>query len=281
MKVRWKAVAVIAVVSMCLLVATPILVQRNHILNYRDPQGPPQEGSYADSEQALQGPLRVVTWNLHFGENLDQIIATLGSSRELQGADLVLLQEINADGVEKIAKSLAYNYAYLPTVYSRKRGEEYGIAILSRWPLGEPQRISLPNWFPGWVENRYAMRAVTAVGDRNLAVYTAHMDLLWMEPQSHFLAEQMAEETDPSILAGDFNTWRPWSVLSLEKDMATDGMERLTKGTGYTFHSDRFHSTLDHIFSAAGLDHTSGVDQETNASDHYPVWAEITLGSNQ
>jgi endonuclease/exonuclease/phosphatase family metal-dependent hydrolase len=281
MKVRWKKTVVRIIASLCLFAATPVLVQRKHILNYGDPQGPSQQASYADSAQALGAALRVVTWNLHFGQNLDRIIATLETSGKLQGADLLLLQEINADGVDKIARSLHYNYAYVPTVYSRQRGKEFGIAILSRWPLKESQRIPLPNWFPGWIENRYAIRAVASVGGREVAVYTVHMDLLWMEPQSQFLAEEMGEEPGPSILGGDFNTWRPSSVFSLENDMTGIGMDRLTNATGYTFQFSNFHSTLDHIFSAAGLHHTSGVYLDTNASDHYPLWAEISIDAQK
>ncbi len=58
--------------------------------------------------------------------------------------------------------------------------------------------------------------------------------------------------------------------------MAEIGLKRLSKGAGYTFEWAAFKFTLDHIYSTLG-DYRSGVYRQTNASDHYPVWADMTI----
>jgi endonuclease/exonuclease/phosphatase family metal-dependent hydrolase len=166
MKVSMVKIIILATASVLLLAAILLLVWRNHYINYTDSKGHLLKGSYADSSNVFDGTLGVVTWNLHFGEKLDEIISTLENSSELQEKELLLLQEINAEGVEKIASSLHYNYIYYPTVYSHKREKEYGLAILSVWPLEDAERILLPNWLPGWVENRFVIKAVTSMNGR-------------------------------------------------------------------------------------------------------------------
>jgi endonuclease/exonuclease/phosphatase family metal-dependent hydrolase len=276
MKVGGVNLTVIAAASITLIIALLLLAWRNHKINYTDPHGDLIQENHAGLENAFDGSLRVVTWNLHFGEKLDEIIATLENATELQEPDLLLLQEINAEGVESIARQLRYNYIYYPTVFSRRRQSEYGIAILSKWPLKDPDKILLPNWLPGWVENRFAVKAVTTMNDRDITVYNTHLDLMWMEPQVKFLASEMDKQDGPIILGGDFNTWRPWSIPFLEDLMKGVGLERLTRESGYTFEVSGLKFTLDHIFSEE-LDYTSGVYRKTNASDHHPVWVEIKL----
>lgn len=277
MKSRWFDMNIFLFASFLILIAMLLVLWKKHIINYTDPKGPMEQGSYVDSEKAFDGTLRVATWNLHFGEDLDEAIATLENAEELQGSDLLFLQEIEAEGVEKIAKELRYRYIFFPTVFSRQRQEEYGIAILSKWPLNNPEKYLLPNWFPGWVENRFAAKAVISVAGKAITVYNVHLDVVWMESQGRFLTGLIEQVNGETILGGDFNTWRAASINLLENSLADIGMERLTQGTGYTFQTNGLKFTLDHIFSLEGLNYTAGVYRQTDASDHYPVWADITL----
>ena len=172
---------------------------------------------------------------------------------------------------------LRYNYIFYPTVFSRKRQNEFGLAILSKWALEDPEKILLPNWFPGWIENRYAIKADVALQDKKVTVYNTHLDLAWMEPQGKFLAEAMTKQEDTVILGGDFNTWRPGSISYLERKLNHAGLERLTEGTGHTFEFNNLKFTLDHIFSMKGFNASAETYRQTGASDHYPVWVEIEL----
>jgi len=281
MKVNQSRMIITVIAVVLILLTVLILFWRRHYVNYTDPNGELIQGKFANSTNAFDGTFRVVTWNLHFGEKLDEAIKTLEITRELHDADLLLLQEIDEDGVVNIARSLHYNYIYYPTVFSRQRGKEYGLAILSKWPLKDSGKILLPNWLPGWVENRYAIKVVASVHSMDITVYNTHLDVAWMRHQGKFLCTELPQPVDPTILGGDFNTWQPSSIAALESYMHNIGMERLTQGTGYTFETNVLQFTLDHIFSNEGLDYTAGVYRQTDASDHYPVWAEIILPNEE
>lgn len=259
------------------------LVMRKSIGDYSAPGGPLFIGSYADSARNFTGSLRIVTWNLHYAEKLEQIIHDLEEVADLRDADILLFQEVNAHGAETIAQRLGYDYVFYPAVFNRQRQQEYGNAILSKWPLTDPTKIVLPNFAPGWMEGRNSTRAAVSLNGREILVYSVHFDTAWMifvrrQSQAQFLSREAGGEASFMIIGGDFNTWNPKSIASLTEQMRNAGLERLTRGAGYTFEWTGLKLTLDHIFSKPVLDYQSGVYRQTDASDHYPVWAVITIG---
>jgi endonuclease/exonuclease/phosphatase family metal-dependent hydrolase len=267
--------------ALLILLAVIYVASKRPIGDYSDPEGPFYQGSYAGTPGRFDGRLRVVSWNLHYGEELEQIIKTLEASPELMGADILLLQELDKEGVEELARALHYNYVYFPAAFHRERRKEYGNAILSKWPLRDGKKIVLPNSLPGWLEDRNAARAITTVDGRDILLYSAHLDTAWMEPQGEFLGEEISQHPGAGILGGDFNTWRSSSISRLERALNGAGLERLAQGTGYTFRLFGLPLALDHIFAAEGLDYQAGVLRQTEASDHYPVWADIIIGDDE
>lgn len=282
MQFRWFRLRYIILAALLVLLSLPVLllVSRRPVGDYSDPGGPFYEGSYAIGPAESDDRLRVVSWNLHYGEKLDQVIAALESVEELRDADILLLQEINLEGVEMLAQYLQYNYIFYPAAFHRQRRQEYGNAILSKWPLSNPKKIVLPNWLPGWLQSRNAARAMATIGNMDILLYSVHLDTTWMIPQwamsqGDFLSSEVERSENPVILGGDFNTWTPGSIRALENGLRRVGLERLTWGTGYTFDVSGLKLTLDHIFSVEGLIYQAGVYRQTDASDHYPLWVEI------
>lgn len=259
-----------------------LAVSRRPIGDFSDPDKPFYEGYYAGAPAKFEGGLLVVAWNLHYAEKLDQAIATLENVPELHDADVLLLQEMDIEGVETLAQRLHYNYVFYPAAFHRVRKEEYGNAILSKWPISHPAKILLPNWLPGWLQSRNAARATISVENTEFLVYSVHLDTVWMVPvwaltQGEFLVEEVGNENKFVILGGDFNTWNPSGIATLERRLSKVGLERLTKRTGYTFESSGMRLTLDHIFSGEVLEYQAGVFRDTDASDHYPVWADMVM----
>jgi endonuclease/exonuclease/phosphatase family metal-dependent hydrolase len=102
-----------------------------------------------------------------------------------------------------------------------------------------------------------------------------------MDPQGTFLVDEVNAQPYLTILGGDFNTWRSASTASLERALKKVGLERLGADTGYTFSAYGWHPTLDHIFATEGLDNQAGVFRGTEASDHFPIWADIIIGDDE
>jgi endonuclease/exonuclease/phosphatase family metal-dependent hydrolase len=274
-------ILLVVVVILILLAAAPLASHRA-LGDYTDPNGPIYTGAYAGEAGDFDGSLRVVSWNLFYGAKLEQAIAALETAPELRDADVLFFQEIDRVGVETIAQRLHYNYVFYPTILDHHRRIEYGDAILSKWPLSDPTKIVLPIFLPGWLESRSSTRATLTAGGREITLYSTHLDLTWMifrrgESQAEFLSRAAGGKDDWIILGGDFNTWYPASIVNLDRQMGKIGLERLSKGAGYTFEWAGLKAILDHIYSNAGLEVRSGVYRQTDASDHYPVWAEMSL----
>ncbi len=285
-KLQNKWIILWIVFLIMVLLAAAYLAKQRAKGNYSNPVGPFFEGSYAGELNNFDGSLRVVTWNMHYADQVEQAIETLEDVDELRDAEILLLQEIDAAGVETIAKRLRYNYVFYPAAFNPQRQKLFGNAILAKWPLQNPTKIVLPNFIPGWLESRNSANATITIGGRDISVYSAHLDLTWMflmrhESQGEFLAGEAEEKGHMIIMGGDFNTWTPGSVRSFDQRLDQVGLERLTQGTGYTFRWAGVKLTLDHIFSNTQIPYEAGVYRRTDASDHFPVWAEIVIAGDE
>jgi len=76
--------------------------------NYLDPLGPRFEGAYAISA-AHERELRVVTYNIKFGRKAAEAALALRTHPSLRNPDILVLQEMEAGGVELMARELGLN----------------------------------------------------------------------------------------------------------------------------------------------------------------------------
>src|SRR5687767_5120548 len=133
--------------------------------------------------------VRVLVYNIHVGkdaagvDNLAGVAALIRDTR----ADLVLLQEVdqgtrrsgNVDQPAVLAERTGFHVAFGSALdYD---GGEYGVAILSRWPITFDTLIHLPVDPPqaragGSHEPRGALRAEIAVPFGVLTVLNTHID---------------------------------------------------------------------------------------------------------
>ena len=81
------------------------------ISNY-DTEATPFIGAYATTTSTNSPNLRLVTWNIQYGEDADAAAMALLENENLSGADVLLLQEMDETAVSQIAESLQYNYIY-------------------------------------------------------------------------------------------------------------------------------------------------------------------------
>jgi endonuclease/exonuclease/phosphatase family metal-dependent hydrolase len=274
-------VIIIVILSVLLLLALYLQASlRRSLINYTDPSGPYFEGHYAEEQLNFDGSIKVVTWNISFSKGIDEAIETLREVEQLKDADILLLQEMDAKGVDQIAEALNYEYIYYPASIHRRHGKEFGEAILSKWPINTHSKVVLPNSVPVINQTRVAVKAEIIIDGLEVAVYNTHLETVWMlqiggATQVDFLAEALGVEGGLIILGGDFNTWNEWSIAALERLLGGIGLERVSAGTGHTFEYRGLKFTMDHLFAQGLSDYESGVWHGTNVSDHYPVWANL------
>ncbi|HEY5936126.1 MAG TPA: endonuclease/exonuclease/phosphatase family protein [Kofleriaceae bacterium] len=261
----------------------------------------PEIGPAPTDRTQLGDTLRVVTWNVHYGEDAVAIAAAMRASQHVAAADVVLVQEIEAypgepgTRAQRLAEALGMTWVYAPA--RKDDGHTHGIAMLARHPLENVAIRELP-----YVEqavrsrNRIAMAADIRFGDRLVRIVNVHLDVR-IGPgdrvrQLHGAVNDVGE--GPIIVGGDFNT-NPWawveSAVPLLATEAIVGQEQAAVvddylyGLGFsgaipvetpTMRLPAFQMRTDDLYArdlrivASGIDYVDG-------SDHWPVWFDVAL----
>jgi len=256
--------------------------------NYLDPAGPFYEFRREAAPRAAasaSGPLRVVSFNIAYGIEIDRALEVLGGAEALRDPDILSLQEMDAPGVERIAKALRLNAVYFPSGVHPKHGRDFGCALLSPWPLVEPRKLTLPHGARGSGLRRSVTIATVLRGVERIRAYAVHLPSPMAvsggsrAEELRVLARDAAASPDPVVIAGDFNSHD--KVAELERA----GLVWLTRGLGATTRVDVLGVPLarlgyDHVL-VRGLRLASGdsvlgiVRDNHGASDHLPIWAVV------
>ena len=274
-----KKITIIILLSFYLVVLNSCNIMSNQ--NYNNPNGPVYTGEYAGDSPSYDGRIKVVTWNLRHGEQVEKAIQTLQEANDLQDADILLMQEMDEIGVEQIAQALSYNYVFYPAIYNTHHKKTQGNAILTKWPILSHAKIILPKFATELMQTRISVKATILIDNAEVDVYNEHLELLWLLPlKINYQADFLARQINPNrmtIVAGDFNSWNDLVIAYLEKLFNEIGLIRVSAGAGYTFKTRGLQLTLDHIFASEEKDYQAGVWRDTDASDHYPLWADLEM----
>jgi len=243
------------------------------VLNYVEADRPRYEGHYATPE--ADPSFRVVTFNVKFAREIDRAARLLREHEELRGADLVALQEMDAEGTARIARALSMNYVYYPAVRHSASDRDFGNAILSRWPLSDDRKLVLPYRSRFRDMQRIAVSATAATPLGPVRVYSVHLEtpggIAAVNRQRQAAAVIRDARLYPrAIVAGDFNSRHVGKVFEWY------GFRWVTKDLGSTI---RFFA-WDHVF-VRGLEPVplgAGIVRDSGgASDHLPVWAVLSV----
>ncbi|WP_245919909.1 endonuclease/exonuclease/phosphatase family protein [Melittangium boletus] len=198
---------------------------------------PPESASEPDATpreaaQALTpgGGLRFMTYNIKHGElsSLEAIAGVINA----QAPDLVALQEVDVlttrsgkvDQAARLGLLTGMQAVFVPSLTSYDSGQ-YGLALLSRYPIRSSQRIPLRS----------------AAEQRVLALYTVELDAQHLLPVgvTHFgttdAAERLNQAADVkaalagkpwALLGGDFNATPSESSISSLMQQFTDAWKR-------------------------------------------------------
>jgi len=200
-----------------------------NVHSYTDPDGPRFDGGYVASLPVSKGEIRAVTYNVEFAANVDDAARELADLEQLAGADIIFLQEMDEHGVDRMARLLECNYLYYPAIRHTMNDKNFGNAVLSRWPLENPEKVILPHADIKRSQKRIAVGATVVIDTLKVRAYSVHTENLWLEPQkrieqSDSLGERIAEQYSHLIVGGDFNTvTKPTLEATEEVCPARDG----------------------------------------------------------
>jgi endonuclease/exonuclease/phosphatase (EEP) superfamily protein YafD len=225
--------------------------------------------------------LRVVSYNIYLSNDIDQAIVDLQGNERLAGADILLLQEMDAADTERIALALGMNSVYWPS-FKWLRNKTFGNAILSPWPITEQLVVALPHANPLIGFKRLGVAADIRVGRRTVRAVNVHLSTV-ITPlnrrleQATTMLDSLADVSGPVVFAGDFNTVTRSDRLAMNRLMRKAGLRQVLLPPGPTASSlldfTGLTLILDHFYYRGLVAGEGGIDRTAAASDHYPIWA--------
>ncbi len=254
--------------------------------NYLAPTGPSYAGDYATSTLSDDRLFSVATWNIKYSDNADVAIRVLQETPEFQNLDALLLQEMDENEVDRMARAMKWNYIYYPASIHPRHQRDFGEAILSPWPITEAQKLLLPHYSPRNGQIRLAVRARLIMPSFQPLVYTIHTETALMAPerrrqQVEALLVDAKATRGPVVIGGDFNTITPWERRTLASMMMQAGFDWATQNAGATVYKWGAGIGLDAIFAREMIVIEAAVIPAAQVSDHQPLWALLTPDSSE
>lgn len=253
---------------------------------------------------ALDVPVRVATYNIHAGAGEDgrYDLARTASAIHALDADVVGLQEVDvhwgarsqwADTAQELADRLGMRVFFAPiySLDSPSEGQprrEYGVAVLSRWPIVSTENHPLtrlstvvpnptPTPMPGFAE------VVIEKQGARVHVYTTHLDYradpsvrqTQVEETLDILADDAGESR---VLVGDLNATPEAPELAPLWPILTDTWAAApAAGTGLTYPAITPTKRIDYVTASTEVEVVASHVPETAASDHLPVVADLVV----
>ena len=254
-----------------------------------------------DSSTALRSArndseaLRVATYNVHgcIGMDRQRSESRIADVIASMSADIVGLQELDhsrprsasVDQAGAIAKQLGWRHFFHPAM--RNQDEQYGDAIISRFPLMLKRAAELPGNAPWYCrEKRIALwvEAETPLGP--VQIINTHFGLgrseRVLQAHLHSGPEWLGSIAGdmPLVLLGDFNSVRQSRAYRILAAKLRDVRTFIPGGGAFrTFPTALPSLAVDHIFVNSGLQPTNLSVYRSAvariASDHFPLVAEL------
>ena len=240
-------------------------------------------------QQPATAPVRVLVYNIHAGtdasrvSNIDRVAAIIRDSR----ADIVLLQEVDrltrrsggVDQLDSLRKLTGMNGVFGKTIdYD---GGEYGLGLLSRWPITNHSLVPLAVEAPhAGYEARGALVAEIDRPGGRMRIVDTHLDAsrpAYRTQQSRGLINAATNPEPADLIGGDLNSEPLEGVI---ESLIAGGFRDLYPGCGtppgFTFPVVEPTKRIDYLLSSPAWKCLSATVLAANASDHRAVLFEIT-----
>ena len=241
--------------------------------------------------------LRVLTYNVHSCIGVDGKLSPSRIARLIAQCDpdIVALQELDVgrprtgdvDQAHVIAQELQMQYHFHPALQVEE--EQYGDAVLSRFPMRLVQADALPGLSRrSWQEPRGAIWVAIDTGRGELQLLNTHLGLSPRERMMQvnaLLGDRWLSNPDfrePGILCGDLNA-RPRSQVHQRLSRRLDDVQLngLDNRPAPTFPSRYPLGRIDHVFVGPQLEvvavEVPSSQLARTASDHLPLVVELRI----
>ncbi len=235
--------------------------------------------------------LRVMTYNIHVGVGMDKKLdlPRVAGVINAQHPDLVGLQEVDRgvtrtqriDEIVELSKLTRMDYAFAFNLHYQ--GGQYGVAILSRFPIRATDHRLYQNTREA--ERRGFIRAEVSVDGRVLNFVTTHLDYQYEDGrlfEAQQLLNALKDVQGPLVIVGDFNDIPAGRAYQLMRYQFGDAwIESRSTDEGFSYPTDKPAKRIDYIFfrSTERVRTRRAWIVDTQASDHVPVVADLEIRS--
>ena len=251
---------------------------------------PPEQTCVSGGEQTQ---LTFLTFNIHSARAPDDSVqlSTIGDELASWKADVILLQEVDrgrlwsgqVDMPAVLADRLDMTWTFGANV-RRSATNQYGTAILSRYPITSSTNLPLPA--PPGTQQRGLLRAVIDVGGTPMSVYVTHLENTSPTAriqQMNAIAPVLRADPRPKMLGGDFNSVFTSPVMATARTVVSDTWPAVGSGSGLTAPGGNPRVRIDYLLYGDG----SGADVApltaqvipSQVSDHRALRATYRLST--
>ena len=242
--------------------------------------------------------IRVMVYNIHAGrdaagaDNLGRVAELIRQS----GADVVLLQEVDrgttrsgiVDQPQLLSRRTGFRMAFgRSLVY---QGGDYGIAVLSRWPITSQRTVPLPVDPPqersgSSREPRVALQATIASPAGNLTVINTHIDAsredFWRRQEIATVLAIADSTNGILLLGGDLNSTPESAVQEAVRSRglldAWTVCGAAGDSAGFTYPADSGVKRIDYLYFRPDVSCSRAEVVRTLASDHRPLVVDVRV----
>ena len=233
-------------------------------------------------------PLRVLTYNIHAGkdaggvDNLERVAALVRSTK----ADVVLLQEVDrnttrsghVDQFDVLKRLTKFDGVYAKALDFQ--GGEYGIAMLTRWPVADSRVIHYQD--DPKIEPRVVLVVDTRRPQGRLRIVDTHLDASEQENYRNAEVAQLARtisSQSPQLAGGDFNSTPDSAVhATMQSSGLRDAWLECGKGAELTYPADTPVRRIDYLYLNKNWKCDEATVLDSQASDHRAVLFTLRAG---